>query len=267
MRGRLAPAFFFPEWIPHVSPRKRVRARVKTCGPKLGPKILAALLTGRQRGEDRRKSRKFRRNASKGCCATNCSGAGSRRPRIMHASGRASRDHTRQTDRQGRERAIAGDRRILRVLDRLDRYHGFGKLARGGRRGDDEQTRLSEVRRRGSVPPPPRVQPRASGVSPARDAERAPTARPIDGARETSANCGSSTPAEARPARRLRQRECEELFYDWSFGRAPTSGRHGDWIYWLILAGRGAGKTRARRRSRTQMGEEFRLRQPDRPDR
>jgi phage terminase large subunit-like protein len=41
-------------------------------------------------------------------------------------------------------------------------------------------------------------------------------------------------------------RECAELFHDWTFwarqGQAPPDG---DWIIWLILAGRGAGKTRA----------------------
>src|SRR5580658_5829555 len=41
-------------------------------------------------------------------------------------------------------------------------------------------------------------------------------------------------------------RECAQLFHDWTFwarqGQAPPDG---DWIIWLILAGRGAGKTRA----------------------
>jgi phage terminase large subunit-like protein len=37
-----------------------------------------------------------------------------------------------------------------------------------------------------------------------------------------------------------------ELLYDWKFwGRPEQKPPPGDWIYWLILAGRGAGKTRA----------------------
>jgi phage terminase large subunit-like protein len=39
---------------------------------------------------------------------------------------------------------------------------------------------------------------------------------------------------------------CDELFYDWSiWARADQRPPDGDWICWLILAGRGAGKTRA----------------------
>jgi len=54
------------------------------------------------------------------------------------------------------------------------------------------------------------------------------------------------------PARRaaifaaLTPRECDELYHDWSFwARADQLPPEGEWIYWLILAGRGAGKTRA----------------------
>jgi hypothetical protein len=39
--------------------------------------------------------------------------------------------------------------------------------------------------------------------------------------------------------------ECDRLFYDWSFwARADQLPPAGDWVTWLILAGRGAGKTR-----------------------
>jgi phage terminase large subunit-like protein len=41
-------------------------------------------------------------------------------------------------------------------------------------------------------------------------------------------------------------RECALLFYDWTFWARPEQAPPpGDWIVWLILAGRGAGKTRA----------------------
>jgi phage terminase large subunit-like protein len=41
-------------------------------------------------------------------------------------------------------------------------------------------------------------------------------------------------------------RECAQLFHDWPFwARADQAPPPGDWIIWLILAGRGAGKTRA----------------------
>jgi phage terminase large subunit-like protein len=38
--------------------------------------------------------------------------------------------------------------------------------------------------------------------------------------------------------------ECAQLFHDWAFWARPAPP-DGDWIIWLILAGRGAGKTRA----------------------
>jgi len=41
-------------------------------------------------------------------------------------------------------------------------------------------------------------------------------------------------------------RECAELYHDWTFwARDDQAAPPGDWIIWLILAGRGAGKTRA----------------------
>src|SRR5579863_5218356 len=40
--------------------------------------------------------------------------------------------------------------------------------------------------------------------------------------------------------------ECAQLFHDWAFWARPDQAPPpGDWIIWLILAGRGAGKTRA----------------------
>ena len=42
------------------------------------------------------------------------------------------------------------------------------------------------------------------------------------------------------------EKQCAEVFYDWSlWARDDQRPPPGDWIYWLILAGRGAGKTRA----------------------
>ncbi len=40
--------------------------------------------------------------------------------------------------------------------------------------------------------------------------------------------------------------ECSQLYHDWAFwARSDQAPPPGDWIIWLILAGRGAGKTRA----------------------
>ena len=40
--------------------------------------------------------------------------------------------------------------------------------------------------------------------------------------------------------------ECAQIYYDWTFWARPDQAPPpGDWIVWLILAGRGAGKTRA----------------------
>ena len=50
----------------------------------------------------------------------------------------------------------------------------------------------------------------------------------------------------ARVLAALTEREGAELLYDWEFWSRPDQKPPpGDWIYWLILAGRGAGKTRA----------------------
>ena len=44
----------------------------------------------------------------------------------------------------------------------------------------------------------------------------------------------------------LSDKQCDEIFCDWSlWARDDQRPPPGDWIYWLILAGRGAGKTRA----------------------
>ena len=44
----------------------------------------------------------------------------------------------------------------------------------------------------------------------------------------------------------LTEKQCVELFHDWQFWARPEQlCPPGDWLYWLILAGRGAGKTRA----------------------
>jgi phage terminase large subunit-like protein len=44
----------------------------------------------------------------------------------------------------------------------------------------------------------------------------------------------------------LTDKEADELFYDWSlWARQDQRPPAGDWVFWLILAGRGSGKTRA----------------------
>ena len=56
---------------------------------------------------------------------------------------------------------------------------------------------------------------------------------------------------ELRPAERakvlatLSDKDCIGVFHDWSlWARPEQTPPPGDWVYWLILAGRGAGKTR-----------------------
>ncbi len=55
------------------------------------------------------------------------------------------------------------------------------------------------------------------------------------------------TPAErAKLIGELDEKQCDELFHDWAlWARPDQTPPPGDWVYWLILAGRGAGKTRA----------------------
>ncbi len=50
----------------------------------------------------------------------------------------------------------------------------------------------------------------------------------------------------ARIIARMEPLECAQLFHDWNFWARPDQAPPpGDWLIWLILAGRGAGKTRA----------------------
>ena len=52
--------------------------------------------------------------------------------------------------------------------------------------------------------------------------------------------------ARARLLHSMTPLECAQLFHDWEFwARSDQAPPPGDWIIWLILAGRGAGKTRA----------------------
>jgi len=45
--------------------------------------------------------------------------------------------------------------------------------------------------------------------------------------------------------RDLREEECQSLLYDWKFWARPNQlAPRGDWFCWLVLAGRGFGKTR-----------------------
>jgi hypothetical protein len=53
-------------------------------------------------------------------------------------------------------------------------------------------------------------------------------------------------PARERWRERLDKTDKDRLFRHWSFWARPDQIiPPGDWVYWLILAGRGAGKTRA----------------------
>lgn len=65
--------------------------------------------------------------------------------------------------------------------------------------------------------------------------------------RDVFADLQRLAPAErARRIERLTAAEAAAVYYDWSlWGRPDQQAPEGDWIYWLILAGRGAGKTRA----------------------
>ena len=105
---------------------------------------------------------------------------------------------------------------------------------------------------------------------------RKPRARRGDGWRNGGAapllrNIGALlvlSPAErAKLLAALSDKQCDEIFSDWSlWARDDQRPPPGDWIYWLILAGRGAGKTRAGAEAVREWVEELRHRQPDRRD-
>ena len=79
-----------------------------------------------------------------------------------------------------------------------------------------------------------------------RAARRRP--RPVPGERIKRANdlLGLDLDTRVRLMEEMTPLECAQLFHDWTFWARPEQAPpEGDWIIWLILAGRGAGKTRA----------------------
>jgi phage terminase large subunit-like protein len=72
--------------------------------------------------------------------------------------------------------------------------------------------------------------------------------RPVTGSRVKRASdfLGLDLDTRVRALEEMTPRECAQLFHDWTFWARPEQAPpDGDWIIWLILAGRGAGKTRA----------------------
>ena len=56
----------------------------------------------------------------------------------------------------------------------------------------------------------------------------------------------SSAPEEAGWVARLSEAECSEIYFDWPrWARAEQLPPPGDWVTWLLIGGRGSGKTRA----------------------
>jgi len=56
----------------------------------------------------------------------------------------------------------------------------------------------------------------------------------------------SSEPDEAHLVAALPERECANIYFDWSRWARPSQlPPLGDWVTWLLIGGRGAGKTRA----------------------
>ncbi len=136
--------------------------------------------------------------------------------------------------------------RALKIVDRLDRYHGFSKAKRLPERYDDED--------RGAAP---QEDQRGRRAPPA-----AKTRRMTDEAAEPAGPAGPAGSGErimriadlvnleletrVQVLQEMTPRECAQLFHDWRFwARDDQAPPAGDWIIWLILAGRGAGKTRA----------------------
>ena len=90
---------------------------------------------------------------------------------------------------------------------------------------------------------------------PAQPAQSGAHPRPATGGRIRSASdfLKLELDTRVRMFEEMTPRECAQLFHDWAFWARPEQAPpDGDWIIWLILAGRGAGKTRpAQRRCAT----------------
>ena len=99
---------------------------------------------------------------------------------------------------------------------------------------------------------------RSSGSASRRSARRAPNPRPHVG--KFAELMKLKSPERARVLEAFSPWECTELFYDWAFwGRPEQAPPPGDWVYWLILAGRGAGKTRSGAEAVRQWITEFEI--------
>ena len=121
--------------------------------------------------------------------------------------------------------------RLLKVLDRLDRYHGFTKLAALG--APHARTCASKLI----------VKLGQGARQPAREQMKRPR-RPLKALFADLFRLSAAERAKAA-SRGCRPEEAAELYYDWSLWARPDQiAPEGDWVYWLILAGRGAGKTR-----------------------
>jgi phage terminase large subunit-like protein len=89
--------------------------------------------------------------------------------------------------------------------------------------------------------------PRAAAAGGAPRARRArPSLLPGGPIKRADDILGLAAGERARALETMTPLECAQLFHDWSFWARPDQAPPpGDWIIWLILAGRGAGKTRA----------------------
>jgi phage terminase large subunit-like protein len=85
----------------------------------------------------------------------------------------------------------------------------------------------------------------AAGGAP-RPRRARPSVAPGDAIKRAEDILGLSPGERGRVLETMTPLECAQLFHDWSFWARPDQAPPpGDWIIWLILAGRGAGKTRA----------------------
>ena len=114
------------------------QARARKAAPaRRGPKILAALVAGAS-VDDIAESGGLTRKRVESCCATNC-----RRRWVApaqdyaRAADRAARSDGGEAEAKAEDGDLPAIDRLLKILDRLDRYHGFSKLD-AGESSDDE---------------------------------------------------------------------------------------------------------------------------------
>src|SRR5208337_3423168 len=156
-------------------------------------------------------------------------------------------------DRQRRtrgDRPGAANHRPARPLPRLQprepRHRALRRGRAGAAKGQAQCSGRATLRRAAGEPFRAMTDATAEAASDPSHRSPRPAWRPGQPVRRIGDLLALGLDQRARILEEMSPLECAQIFYDWTFWARPDQAPPpGDWIVWLILAGRGAGKTRA----------------------